>query len=276
MPGRKRPYIYSYRSSSSPQSASGGASGAGQVSATLQPEIVRRFQNVLSGRMNTITLSPQLRVHEQRALVAQALGIIMSDQYFLWILHSLAYRKALHMLLGTPCTSYAFLRCEPDIDLDGIVFTRRELFSVFDQKVLWQRDARGQMKRTYVGGRPVLMASSAALASVGGSSMVSWLVRALLMGKNFPRYAAQRRMHLPTAVRGCKEVLARRLWGMCRRIKVIFYHASYCFEMSQHASGDVFGGSGLLQYHRVCPSLNQIRPQSSQLSPCPGQHRAGS
>ncbi len=88
-------------------------------------------------------------------------------------------------------------------------------------KVHWQRDARGQLKRTYVGGRPVLMASSAALASVGGSSIVSWLVRALLTGKNFPR-DVQRRIHLPTAVRGCKEVLARRLWGMCRRVKVIF------------------------------------------------------
>ena len=212
---------------------------------------------MLSGRMDAITLSPQLQLHEQRALVAQALGVIMCDQYFVWILHSLAYREALLVLLGSPRPSFAFVRREPNIDLDGIFFTRRELFAGFDQKVLWQRDARGQMKRTYTGGRPVFMASSAALTSVGGSSMVSWLVRALLTGKNFPR-DAQGRIHLPTVVRGCKEVLARRLWGMCRRIKVFFERASYLSQTSQHAPGDVFGGSGLLQYHRARLSRPQI------------------
>ena len=168
--------------------------------------------------MTISPLSPDIR--EQRALIAQALGVIMTDQYFVWILHFLAYRNALRMLLGSPCTSYSFLRHEPDINLDGIDFTRHELFGWLDQKVLWQRDERGQMKRSYVGGRPVRMATSAALASIGGSSMVSRLVCALVTGKNFPR-DVQDHIHQPTAVRGCKEVLARRLWGMCRRIKVI-------------------------------------------------------
>ena len=168
-----------------------------------------------------MALSPlSLDIREQRALIAQALGVIMTDQYFVWILHFLAYRNALRMLLGSPCTSYSFLRHEPDINLDGIDFTRHELFGWLDQKVLWQRDERGQMKRSYVGGRPVRMATSAALASIGGSSMVSRLVCALVTGKNFPR-DVQDHIHQPTAVRGCKEVLARRLWGMCRRIKVI-------------------------------------------------------
>jgi hypothetical protein len=47
------------------------------------------------------------------------------------------------MLLGSPRTSCAFLRHQPDIDLDGIDFTRHELFAGLDQKALWQRDATG-------------------------------------------------------------------------------------------------------------------------------------
>jgi hypothetical protein len=173
MPGRKRPDIYSYRNSGRLQSASDSANGAGQVSVAAPPEIVRRFQNMLSGRMDAITLSQQLQVHEQRALVAQALGVIMSDQYFVWILHSLAYREALLVLLGSPRPSFAFVRREPNIDLDGIFFTRRELFAGFDQKVLWQRDARGQMKRTYTGGRPVFME---VLPPWPASAVVQWFL----------------------------------------------------------------------------------------------------
>ena len=177
-------------------------------------------------------LSP--KIVEQRALVAQALGAIMSDHFFVWSVHSLAHRQALHILLGSPCTSYAFLQHEPDIDLDGIGFTHHELFVGLDQTMLLQRDARGRFKRTCGGGKHVSNASSAAaegkhvcaascaaLASVGGSSMVSWLVRALLTGKNFPR-DVQRRIHQPTSARGCKEVFERRLWGMQKRIKVFF------------------------------------------------------
>ena len=227
MSGRKR----SRKSSggSGPQSASASAI---QVSAAAPPAIVRRFPNFLSGRTDTITLSP--KEGEQRALVAQALGVIMSDHYFVWSVHSFAYCKALHMLLGSPCTSYAFLRHEPDIDLDGIGFTRHDLFDGLDQTMLLQRDARGRFKRTCGGGKHVSNASSAAaegkhvctascaaLASVGGSSMVSWLVRALLTGKNFPR-DVQGHIHQPTSARGCKEVFERRLWGMQKRIKVFF------------------------------------------------------
>ena len=174
------------------------------------------------------------------------------------------------MLLGSPCTSYAFLRHEPDIDLDGIGFTRDDLFDGLDQTMLLQRDARGRFQRTCGGGKHVSMASSAAtegkhvrmassaaLASVGGGSMVSWLVRSLLTGKNFPR-DVQGHIHQPTSARGCKEVFERRLWGLRKRIKVIFYRASFLSQMSQHAPGDVFGGSGLLQHHRACLSRPQI------------------
>ena len=214
--------------------SSGGSASASavEVSAAAPPAIVRRFPNFLSGRTDTITLSP--KIDEQRALVAQALGVIMSDHYFVWSVHSFAHRKALHMLLGSPCTSYAFLRYEPDIDLDGIGFTRDDLFDGLDQTMLLQRDARGRFQRTCGGGKHVSMASSAAtegkhvrmassaaLASVGGSSMVSWLVCALLTGKNFPR-DVQGHIHQPTSARGCKEVFERRLWGMRKRIKVSF------------------------------------------------------
>ena len=46
------------------------------------------------------------------------------------------YSKALHMLPGSAFTTFAFLRHEPGIDLDGTGFTRHEFFAGFDQKVL--------------------------------------------------------------------------------------------------------------------------------------------
>ena len=185
--------------------------------ATPPPAIVKHFQNFLSGRMGTVTLSPNDR--EQRADVAKALGAIMHDTFFAWNAHLFAHRQTLRMLLGTPCPSYAFLRVTPELDLEGIAFTHEDLFAPR------QRNARGHFKRArFINTHDGCSASSAGLVSVGGSGMVSWLVCALLTGKNLPR-DAQRFIHQQTAARGCNEVLARRHMGICRRIKVIISRA---------------------------------------------------
>ena len=76
--------------------------------------------------MDTHTFAPKGACHT----------VIMLDGYFIWTTHSLPYSKALHMLPGSAFTTFAFLRHEPGIDLDGIGFTRREFFAGFDQKVL--------------------------------------------------------------------------------------------------------------------------------------------
>lgn len=168
VPGRKR----SHKSSGSPQSAS---HSAGTAAEAAPHEIVKRFHNCLSGKLDIHTFATK----------GACRTVIMLDGYFIWTTHSLRIAKLFTCFPGLPS------RPLPSYHMSLVLTSTASVPRAVSS-------SRGLIRKCCGNG-------TQAVASVGGSLMISSFVRAFLTVKKLYSPSVWSSVQFATMRRRCRE-----------------------------------------------------------------------